>query len=267
MDEDFRHVLPEALRDIDAAQTVLLLDIDGTLSPTVPDPDAASVSEELLALVARAVERCMLVGIITGRAPQRARELVPVAGTWLAATHGMNVINPDGDADVCPIASGAARQVQMAATLAQTVGWHYEDKGQSVTVHLRQRGALGQSLDAGHVRSQLRMVLDPRAVELRDAKHAIEVRPAGARTKGDAVAQLAAAAPGAGAIVFIGDDLTDLDAFTALDAIGGEGRRTVKVAVGGADVPPELVAAADVVLADQRAVGPLLANFIGERDA
>jgi trehalose 6-phosphate phosphatase len=266
-------VLPSELAGIDPAQLVLLLDVDGVLAPIVDDPAVARVPESTVSLVREAVERCALVGVVTGRGLERARELVPAPGAWYAALHGTRIVAPDGTEDLCPVTPAAREHVAMAAQLAQTVGWHYEDKDATVTIHFRQRGALGQQVDPAHVRAQLMTVLNPLKVEVHDAKQVLEVKPKGARTKGDAVAILAAAAPEqARAVVFVGDDLTDLDGFRAIDELrggeravetaGSEPLRFVKVAVGGDEAPAALVAAADVVLDSQHDVEPLLRTLL-----
>jgi trehalose 6-phosphate phosphatase len=266
--------LDPLLAGIDPASLVLLLDVDGVLAPIVDDPAAAAVPGSTIELVRRAVERCALVGVVTGRGVERARELVPVDGAWLAALHGTHVVAPSGEEDLCAVTPAAREHVAVAAQLAQTVGWQYEDKGATVTIHFRQRGNLGQQVDPRHVRAQLMTVLNPLKVEVHDAKQVLEVKPRGARTKGDAVRILAAAAPDrAQVVVFVGDDLTDLDAFTAIDELRAAEQapataaeaplRFVKVAVGGEEAPPALVAAADVVLDDQSRVEPLLAALVG----
>jgi trehalose 6-phosphate phosphatase len=266
-------VLDELLTNIDPASLVLLLDVDGVLAPIVDDPAAAAVPEATLTLVRRAVERCALVGIVTGRGLDRARELVPVDGAWFATLHGTHIVSPVGVEDLCEVSAAGRPHVEVAAQLAQTVGWAYEDKGATVTIHFRQRGNLGQQVDPVHVKAQLQTVLNPLKVEVHDAKQVLEVKPKGARTKGDAVRILAAAAPDvARVVVYVGDDLTDLDAFLAIDELrAGEPEpavtaeaplRFVKVAVGGDEAPSALVAAADVVLPGEASVEPLLAALI-----
>lgn len=265
--------LDERLARTDPAEVVLLLDVDGVLAPIVDDPASAAVSDVLQALVRRAVERCALVGIVTGRDVERARELVPVEGAWVAGLHGARIVSPRGEEDLCQVTPGAREHVAVAAQLAQTVGWAYEDKGGTVAIHFRQRGQLGQQVDPAHVRAQLMTVLNPLKVEVHDAKQVLEVKPRGARTKGDAVAILAAAAPDrARLVVFVGDDLTDLDAFRTIDQLRSGERtlerageaplRFVKVAVDSHEAPPALIEAADVVLADQSQVEHLLAALV-----
>jgi trehalose 6-phosphate phosphatase len=74
----------------------------------------------------------------------------------------------------------------------------------------------------------------------------IELRPPLAIDKGSVAADLIGAYAAAG---FLGDDLGDLPAFTALDrASDTRGIFTVKVAAVDDESPPELAAAADVVV-------------------
>jgi trehalose 6-phosphate phosphatase len=267
-------LLDELLANIDPAALVLLLDVDGVLAPIVDDPAAAAVSASMLDVVRSAVERCALVGIVTGRGLERARELVPVDGAWFAALHGTHIVSPIGVEDLCEVSAAGRAHVEVAAQLAQTVGWAYEDKGATVTIHFRQRGSLGQQIDPVHVKAQLQTVLNPLKTEVHDAKQVLEIKPKGARTKGDAVRIIAAAVPDhARVVVYLGDDLTDLDAFLAIDelraselepAVAGEAYlRFVKVAVGGDEAPAALVAAADVVLPGEDTVEPLLASLVG----
>jgi trehalose 6-phosphate phosphatase len=271
---DATTALPAELTGIDPAALVLLLDVDGVLAPIVDDPAAAAVPDSMRAVVELAVERCALVGIVTGRGLERAQEMIPLRGAWYAALHGTHIVSPDGVEDRCEVSVGGREHVEVAATLAQTVGWAYEDKGATVTIHFRQRGNLGQRVDPSHVRAQLQTVLNPLKVEVHDAKQVLEVKPRGARTKGDAVRILSGAAPSrASVVVYVGDDLTDLDAFLAIDELRAcevapaaaveAPLGFVKVAIGGEEAPAALVAAADVVLDGEDAVEPLLRALVG----
>jgi trehalose 6-phosphate phosphatase len=257
--------LPAQLAGVDPADLVLLLDCDGVLAPIVDDPGAAAVSEATLELVRRAVDRCALTGIVTGRGLERAREMVPVDGAWFATLHGVEITAPGGgETDTDPVSAASREHVAVAATLAQTVGWAYEDKGGTVTIHFRQRGNLGQSIDPAHVKAQLQTVLNPLKVEIHDAKQVLEIKPKGVRTKGDAVRIFSERAQDAKVVAYVGDDLTDLDAFRAMDELrsAGSARSFVKIAVGGEELPTLLGQAADVILDDQSQVDLLLRGLL-----
>jgi trehalose 6-phosphate phosphatase len=74
---------------------------------------------------------------------------------------------------------------------------------------------------------------------------AVEFRPPVGIDKGSVVETLAR---GCAAACFAGDDAGDLAAFAALDRLAPDGTRTVRVAVTDEETPPELVAAADVIV-------------------
>jgi trehalose 6-phosphate phosphatase len=65
--------------------------------------------------------------------------------------------------------------------------------------------------------------------------------------KGDAVRQVVASS-GAREVVVAGDDLGDLSAFAAAAQLAAEGGDALRVAVASAEVPPELLAEADLVV-------------------
>ena len=124
-------------------------------------------------------------------------------------------------------------------------GARVEAKGLTVTLHWRERPdaepwarrfADGERAGSGLVAQPGRM--------------ALELRPPIDVDKGTVVRRLA---PGHEAVAVFGDDLGDLPAFAALDALAGEAasgvRRVVKVAAVDGEAPPEVAAAADVVVA------------------
>jgi trehalose 6-phosphate phosphatase len=74
---------------------------------------------------------------------------------------------------------------------------------------------------------------------------AVEFRPPVGIDKGSVVETLAR---GCAAACFAGDDAGDMAAFAALDRLGTDGTRAVRVAVTDEETPPELVAAADVIV-------------------
>ncbi|MBC7645385.1 MAG: hypothetical protein H7123_09665, partial [Thermoleophilia bacterium] len=165
----------------------------------------------------------------------------------------------DGTETLDPIAIEARADLETAVTLAKTVGWRYEDKGMSVTVHFRHVAT--PEVTARQVRAQMQTVLNPLVLEIVDARLALEVRPKHARTKADAVREIVHNTPGAARAVVIGDDVTDLDAFRGLDATPG--LVITRVAVASCEAPAALIEAADLVLDSQADVASLLADLLG----
>lgn len=242
----------------DPAHSMLVFDIDGTLAPIADRPEDVVVSPETLALLRQLVDSYGLVACVTGRSLEVARKLVSTPGVWFAACHGIQIAAPTGEESVDERASSAREQLDLAVTLAQTVGWRYEDKGFVVALHFRH--AASPELTARQMREQVTTVLDPMLIELTDARLALEIRPRGARTKADAVKYLVAgAAVEIEGIIVVGDDHTDIAAF---EGAAETGLPTIRVAVDSDEVPAALLATADVVLPSQAAVQDLLAWLV-----
>jgi trehalose 6-phosphate phosphatase len=93
----------------------------------------------------------------------------------------------------------------------------------------------------------------------------MEVRPPVQIEKGGAVARLLER-DGIRAAVYVGDDVTDLDAFRALRRLKQAGtlEHAVCVGVSSDDGPPEIEAEADVVVEGTSGVLELLAALAGE---
>ena len=78
-----------------ARESMLFLDYDGTLSPIVSDPAAATLVDraaEALELVAAVCP----VAILSGRDLADIRSRVGIPGIWYAGSHGFELTGPDG---------------------------------------------------------------------------------------------------------------------------------------------------------------------------
>jgi trehalose 6-phosphate phosphatase len=66
--------------------------------------------------------------------------------------------------------------------------------------------------------------------------------------------------------LYIGDDVTDVDAFRGLSQMLAEGRisRALRVGVGSDETPPEVVAQSDFVIDGTAGVAELLAELVAD---
>ena len=227
----------------------LLTDFDGTLSPIVADPGSARLAAGAADALEALVRRLAVVAIVTGRAPLDARRMTEVAGLLVAGNHGTEWLEPGAET---PVSSPEAVRVRhlLAGVLDRVPGIDgvtVEDKGISATVHYR------TVADPHGTRDALLRALGsmPDGLELRPGRMSLELRPVGLGDKGAAAREIVER-HGLRGVVVMGDDITDLDMFGAVEELRQTGRlRGAIIGVGGADaeVPPEVVAASDVVLA------------------
>lgn len=228
----------------------LLTDFDGTLSPIVADPGSARLADGAADALEALVDRLAVVAVVTGRAPLEARRMTEVSGLLVAGNHGTEWLEPGAET---PITSPDAVRVRhlLAGVLDRVPdidGVMVEDKGVSATVHYR------NVTDPDGARDALLRALGsmPDGLELRRGRMSLELRPVGLGDKGAATRTIIERHRLRGVVV-MGDDITDLDMFAAVDELRAAGRlRAAIIGVGGADaeVPPEVVRAADIVLPD-----------------
>lgn len=203
---------------------VFCLDYDGTLAPFVRDAgDArpyAGVPEALDGLMA--CGRARLI-IVSGRF---LRGTPPVLDTrWqpeIWGSHGRERLLPDGSYTLVGVDEFSARALAIAdgwSTDIEASGGRCEPKPGSLAVHWRgaapaQVAAIRKLVETGFAREAFDGVL-----ELRHFDGGIELRAPGF-DKGDVVRTVLAEVPQQAPLAYLGDDLTDEDAFRALRGRG-----------------------------------------------
>ena len=248
-----------AQRVLATQPSALCSDIDGTLSPIVQVPEAAFVPEPIKQALAALAERLALVVAITGRGVEDARRMVGLDQFAYVGNHGLERWR-NGRVDVHP---RAERYVPLiAATLRQlssdvdVPGVIFEDKGASASIHYRlaadpaaTRALLLGAIAGGAHASELRVV---------EGRMVLNLLPNLRLDKGRAIEALVDEHRLNG-VVFLGDDVTDLDGFRALAALrDSRGLATLSVAVASPEAPAELTAAADVAVEGVAGVASLL---------
>jgi len=212
---------------------LLLLDIDGTLTPIAATPAAAVVSEPARQALDELTHASGVhVAIVTGRSVDDARRLVGVRGAWYVGNHGLEVAAPGEEPVVADEVAQFGHPVQVAAArLAQLVravpGTILENKRWSLSVHYRlaERDALPE---LGH---RVRKIARELELDVTGGKEVLELRPPVRINKGTAAIELAGrlgALDHGASILCAGDDETDED---MLRAVRGRARTSVTVAV------------------------------------
>ena len=221
--------VPKALDHVDDIlppdrQPAVFLDYDGTLTPIVDHPDDAVLDDAMRGVLDR-LRRLCPVAIVSGRDLADVRERVAVSGTWYAGSHGFDIAGPDGErgsyqegADYLP-ALGAA-ETALHESLDAVEGCLVERKRFSLAIHYRR--VPDASFDT--VRAAVERVHDMQAeLRLSHGKKLFELQPDIDWDKGRALEWLMrrlGLSSTDHVVVYIGDDVTDEDAFRALERDG-----------------------------------------------
>ncbi|MCH8814698.1 MAG: trehalose-phosphatase [Chloroflexi bacterium] len=228
-----------------ATPLALFSDIDGTLSPIVDDPSAARVPDEIIDHLRALAERGAMVALVTGRSLEVARRMVDLPGVAYAAAHGVDLW-VDGRSVRPPVVEAlgraASRAIADLRSLEKRAGIAIEDKGFGLSVHYRQADDPNEAHAA-----VLAAIAASRAAgefELHEGRMLVELRPKLGMNKGTAVAELVERF-GAGAIICLGDDITDIDMFQAARRLGSDARPAVSVAARSDEADPSVLNSAD----------------------
>ncbi|MBB4286519.1 trehalose-phosphatase [Roseospira goensis] len=257
--------LPHALEAFDTLTAALkgrepaiFLDYDGTLTPIVDRPQDAILSDEGRAVV-DALARKRPVAVVSGRDRPDVEKLVGIDSLIFAGSHGFDIHTPDdgtltleGIGDYTALMDEVERRLK--AGLDSIPGALVERKKFSVAAHYR--------LVADEEYPVFRSVLDRLLGAVPDLKEkpgkkVFEIQPDIDWDKGKAVSHLLATLrlddPGH-VPMFFGDDVTDEDAFKALQTMGGIG----VLAAPASDSDTGRVSAADFRVDDPGQVLDLL---------
>lgn len=231
------HTIPSALTcfsdissQLKGRLPIVLVDFDGTLAPISPDPEAVEMMEPARETLSALAER-IPVGILSGREVGDVKRRVGLDGLVYAGSHGLEIEGPGvawtAGSDALPALARAYER--LTPLMQQFDGLKLERKSLGLAVHYR---SMEDSALPAVERQVHEVESDEPALCLIHGKKVMELRPDVAWDKGRALLWLVDHLTPDGAAVlpiYLGDDVTDEDAFRAMDA------EAVSVVVRGED--------------------------------
>lgn len=208
----------------------LFLDYDGTLAPIASTPDKAVFPEETKAILKQLSQKpgCR-VAVISGRQLSDIKKNIGLKDIIYSGNHGLEIQGPQLKyrAAVLPEYIKIIGQIKnsLDAGLAKIKGVIIENKGISLCLHYR----LVKKDEVPLVKTIFHEIIIDYLVKgiiaIKPGKMAIDIRPSSWIDKGKAVLWLLAREDfrrGSHSLlpIYIGDDLTDEDAFLVLKDIG-----------------------------------------------
>ncbi len=233
--------------------SALFSDFDGTLSPVAPTPDSAVAAPGVSDTLGSLADRLSLVGIVTGRGIDDVMGRVAVPDLLYVGNHGLEWLEND-EHHVHPAGleaeqglPEALREIEHRLEAHVPVeGVIFENKRYSASIHYRLTTDPGTTGDVlGPI---AREIASEYGLWVSDGKMVMELRPGSAVNKGSAVQRIVTERQLQSA-VFLGDDVTDADAFAVLKTLRTEqGIRTCSVGVLTLDTDQRVIDASDFLL-------------------
>lgn len=219
--------LPNALSNFDRLlnlleekKPLLVLDYDGTLSPIVSDPKDAILSVEMKEVL-DALSQVIEVAVISGRDRADVEEKVGLVHLIYAGSHGLDMAGPGG----MDIPEKVSEEIQDALNeaaqnlrrnLREVKGCFVESKKFAIAVHFR--NVADEEVEKVKIAVEEELERHKK-LKLGTGKKILELKPAMDWHKGRAINWLfdtLGLKQETSIPLFIGDDITDEDAFTSI---------------------------------------------------
>ncbi len=206
--------------------TAIVTDIDGTISQIAPTPDEALVTDSMRKELINLQEKFNLVAVISGRSVLNAIKMVGVEGLLYVGNHGLEFLK-NGRISMHPEIEKYLPQIQKTGQklknddLSNINGLIFEDKGICYSIHYR------LSNPSENVREKIINTInsDPecRKLKISEGRQLVELKPPVSCDKGTILNNIIEEY-NLQKIIYLGDDITDADAFNKLKELENDGK-------------------------------------------
>jgi trehalose 6-phosphate phosphatase len=252
-DEATRRLADRCMQILQNRPAALATDIDGTISPIAPTPDLAHVEPQAIEALSELTAQLALVVVLTGRTAVDAEGKVKLADVLYIGNHGLER-RWQGQTSDNPVAIESIESIRRALfDIDREVrdqgldeGLLIEDKQLTASIHYR------LSPDRDRIGPPLGTIVHTAALNhglrMTQGRYVFELRPQVLVNKGTA-AEDVIREHGLKGIVFLGDDVTDIDAFRSVRNLRDEGVvRGVSIAVNSPETKAVVLEEADEVV-------------------
>ena len=224
-------------------ETIIITDIDGTISTITPLPHQAVLTSDMKGILNEIQQKYKLLAIITGRSLEDALKMINIPGVLYIGNHGMeyqrnNEIKTDKKIlNYIPQINNLHEDLKQESNI-KIPGIIIENKNTSISIHYR------STKDPQKVRKiiidTLKNIKTIKGLQIKEGKKIIELRPPTGNDKGKIINKIVKNY-GANQLVYLGDDVTDVDAFKKISKLNNQKRIEGTTIIVQSNETPEFV--------------------------
>ncbi len=227
----------------------LITDVDGTISETAPTPQQAKVSPLCRHYLSALSQHLALVAAISGRPAIEVKNMLKIDGMVYIGNHGLERWT-EGHSEFTKDAKDYPEVIKAVikelTPLLSIEGVRIEDKGITATIHYRL--CREPQLAERDILVALENLTPAKRLRIMQGRMAINLIPLVKVNKGTATLDLIQGYHLQGGI-YLGDDLTDVDAFTAIQSASHNSEfQGFAIGIISREMPEKLVTETDFTL-------------------
>lgn len=247
--------------------TGIFSDFDGTLSKIAPTPADAVIDPRVRESLGKLAEKFAIIGIISGRDSSNAKKIIRLESLIYIGNHGLEWVEGSKQ----HYAPEALKFLDIMSNLADGLsesllvkGLLIEKKKLGIAIHYRK--VEDKNTAKALIEKAVKPLTEAYPLRVIEGKCVVEIKPDLPVNKGNAL-QSFALQRGIERAVYLGDDLTDVDAFKALRTLREQGSlETVSIGVISEESPPIIADESDYVVEGVESVATLIEWLAGEDD-
>jgi len=200
--------------------SAIITDIDGTISEIVATPSQAVVHPEIKDTMEKIADKFKYTGVMTGRSINNALEMVGSKKLIYIGNHGLEqykngkiIIDPEVNKYI-PLIKKLAEDIEKQLSEYNCI--LFQDKKLSFTVHYR-LCENGEEIRKKALKA-IKSIKESKSLKIAEGRKVIEIRPPIGHDKGT-ILQKFISDNNIKKIIYLGDDITDSDAFKKLNEL------------------------------------------------
>lgn len=219
--------------------TAILTDIDGTISEIVDTPQKALINPSMRNELLRLKNKFSLLAVISGRSLKDAQSMLGIEDILYVGNHGLEYFF-DGEYHLVKEVETYLSPIQTTANnlnrdLSDIKGLLFEDKGICYSIHYRECN--DKEIVRKKILNSIEKVPESKNLQISEGRKIIELKPPVGYDKGTIIHEIIDKY-NLKKIIYLGDDITDLDAFEKLRNLETQGKiRSASIVVLSNEIP------------------------------